>query len=396
MATTLIINPGSSSKKYALYESGRTVASFRFERRGQSIELCTEEHGEQQKCEGVTVDDYTSSLHQVLERCLRAGCIKHFRDITKVGVRVVAPGTYFQQHRVVDDLYLHKLREREPAAPLHIPHTLHELEVVARELPHAQVIAVSDSAFHATLPFAARQYSIDAHDATEYDIHRFGYHGISYASVLRRVPAVLSQLPPRLVMAHVGSGVSMAAIKNGESIDTTMGFSPASGLVMGTRAGDIEPGALLELMRVKNMHIFDAQTYIQTRGGLKGLIGEGDFRHILERIARHDQVAEAALGLYAYRFQKQLGAFAAALGGIDAVVLTATAMERSAPLRQTMLAGLGWLGIELSAAANENLERGAGIISSTDSQVQVAVIPTAETDEMLRVTETYQLVPTST
>jgi len=160
-------------------------------------------------------------------------------------------------------------------------------------------------------------------------------------------------------------------------------------LVMGSRAGDIESGALLELMRAKNLHLFDAQTYIQTRGGLKGLTGEADFRHILERLSQNDEVATVAMDLFVYRFQKALGGFIIALGGLDAIVLTATAVERSTTLRSLLFKNLEWLGIILDNTKNESLVGHDGIISTTESKIKVAVIRTNEIDEMHRVTNDF-------
>jgi len=389
MAITLLINPGSSSKKYSLIEDGRVVADMRFEQDANNIDFCLQLNGREQKCENPTFEQYDTAIRFVLDTALREKAIKNLQDITRVGVRVVAPGTFFQSHRLIDDLFIHKLREREPVAPLHIPSTLREVELVKMELPHAMLVGVSDSAFHSTMPDYARDYSIELKDTDMYDIHRFGYHGISNASVVRRTVPVFSEVPNRMVICHVGSGVSMTAVRNGESIDTTMGFSPGSGLVMGSRAGDIESGALLELMRAKNLHLFDAQTYIQTRGGLKGLTGEADFRHILERLSQNDEVATAAMDLFVYRFQKALGGFIIALGGLDAIVLTATAVERSTTLRSLLFKNLEWLGIILDNTKNESLVGHDGIISTTESKIKVAVIRTNEIDEMHRVTNAF-------
>ncbi len=393
MAFTLLINPGSSSKKYSLFNGGRIVSSHRFERAGQSFEVCTEQDGEQQKCEGVTGEEFQSSLHQVLDRYLQSRLISNLQEITMVGVRLVAPGTFFQSHRIVDDVFLHKLREHEAAAPLHIPHTIMEIEIVRRELPHAQFIAVSDSQFHHTLPPHSRNYSITREDTDEFDIHRFGYHGLSVASVLRRFGELRGELPSRVIVCHVGSGVSMTAVKDGMSIDTTMGFGPDSGLVMGTRAGDIDAGALLELMRVKNIRSFDTLAYIQTKGGLRGLAGEADFRFILERVAQEDGAAVNAMTHFVYQFHKKLGALHMALGGVDAIILTATAVERSTSLRQMLLAPLDWFGIHLDVVKNESVVLTDGIITKDTSPITAMVIRTKEIEEMYRVTMSFPPAP---
>jgi acetate kinase len=389
MAFTLLINPGSSSKKYSLVSAGRVISSDRFERVGATFEVCTEQDGQQQKCEGVSGEDFSTSLRQVLDRYLRTNVIENLQDITTVGVRLVAPGTYFQSHRVIDDVFIHKLREREPAAPLHIPHTLSEIEVVRAELPHATFVAVSDSAFHASMPTQARDYSIESSDTESFDIHRFGYHGLSVASVVRRFRELRGELPARVIVCHIGSGVSMTAVKNGVSIDTTMGFGPDSGLVMGTRAGDLDAGALLELMRVKNIRSFDTLSYIQTRGGLRGLSGEADFRFILERAATEDEKAVAALTHFTHNFHKELGALQMVLGGVDAIILTATAAERSASLRQILFASLAWFGINFDSVKNESLLSQDSMITTNDSPIAVMVIRTREIEEMYRVTTSF-------
>jgi acetate kinase len=388
MAITLIINPGSSSKKFALVKDGRTILTMRFERVGEGVELCTEYNTEQQKCEGVDTGLYASALSHVLETAKNTGLITSETDITQVGVRIVAPGTFFQKHRIVDDDYRQELQARAAAAPLHIPVTLDELLQVEAVLPAALVVGVSDSAFHSTLPTVARTYSIKREDTLRYDIYRFGYHGLSCASVLRRSESIVGQ-KKKVVIAHIGSGVSLTAMRDGESIDTSMGFSPVSGMVMGTRAGDIEPGALLELMRVRNMGVREAQQYLQTECGLKGLTDEPDLRHLLERMAQGDLAATEALELFSYRFRKILGGFVAALDGIDALIFTATAAERSPVIRSLLVSALENFGLSLDIKANEHLINHDGVISTKDSSVTVALIRTKELDEMVRITNNF-------
>lgn len=389
MAFTLLINPGSSSKKYTFVRDDVVVSTSRFEKKEDSFDLCIEQNGIQQKCEGISGEQFGVALEQVLETALSTKLVHNLEEITKVGVRIVAPGSYFQKHQVVTDVFIHRLREREPAAPLHIPNTVCELELIQKTLPHATVVAVSDSAFHATMPAWARNYGIETHDTTEYDIHRFGYHGISVASVIPRITYTLGELPQRVVVVHIGSGVSMTALLNGVSVDTTMGFSPDSGMIMGSRAGDLDAGSLLELMRVKNFKNLDAQSYIQRRGGIKGMCGEADIRILLERSAKQDELAMAALHHFVYKFKKQLGSFMAVLGGIDALILTATAAERSAHLRSHLLSDLEFAGIELDINKNDNLMQRDGIISSATSKTYVAVIRTQEQEEMLRITHLW-------
>lgn len=391
MALTLIVNPGSSSKKFALIKDGRTVLSMRFERNGQVVELCTQHHNEQKKCEAIDSTLYSSALEHVLTTAGTSGYVAQESDITHVGIRVVAPGTYFQRHRVIDAEYLAQLTARTATAPLHIPTTLSEINLIQTLLPESLLVGVSDSAFHSGMPTVARTYSIKREDTTAYDIYRYGYHGLSCASVVRKLELVLGSRPQRVVIAHVGSGVSVTALRDGQSIDTSMGFSPVSGMVMGTRAGDIESGALLELMRARNMNLTETQQYLQTAAGLKGLARESDFRHLLERMARGETEATEALALFAYRFKKLLGSYVAALNGLDALIFTATAAERSPIIRALMTSDLDCFGIHLDAEKNEQLMNHDGVISVTDSPVAIALIRNQELDEMVRVTNNFSV-----
>jgi acetate kinase len=395
MAVTLIINPGSSSKKYTLVRDGATVATFRFERNEQTYEVCREHNGAEQLCEGVTLEVYQTALAYVLATATSEGVITASTDVATVGIRIVAPGSYFAQHRLVDEVYLAKLEAARDIAPLHIPHTLTELRELRKILPTTTVVGVSDSAFHATVPALASTIPIDAHDASDFDIKRFGYHGISYASLVRSIPRVMGTLPARVIACHIGSGMSMTALKDGVSIDTTMGFGPGSGLMMGARVGDIEPAALLELMRVKHMKPVDAHIYLQSRGGFVGQTGESDFRHLLARYSKGDEAAVNAFALCRYHIQKTIGAFMVALGGLDAIVLTATAVERSPLLRSILLQDLAWLGIELDEQINDETMSRDGIVSKKGSKVPVVVIRANEFAELLTVTESFTSETTS-
>jgi acetate kinase len=246
-------------------------------------------------------------------------------------------------------------------------------------------MAASDSAFHASKPVMAARYSIARSDTEDLDVRRFGYHGLSVQSVVRRIHAVTGKNPGRIIVAHIGSGVSITAIKDGKSIDTTMGFAPGSGLVMASRAGDLDAGALLELMRRKSMGINDAYTYLHTRGGLQGMAGEADFRHVLERHAKGEEDAVQALQIFSYQVKKQLGAMMAILGGVDCLVLTATAAERSPVLRAMCVQGLESLGLELDSDKNEEHVSREGVISISNAPTKIVVMKTDEMGEMQRI-----------
>lgn len=388
MAVTLLINPGSSSKKYALYDEGREVLTVKFEIVVDTVEVCTVVRREQKPCELISSDDYRSSLKRVVDTALAYKIIIHPSDIKKVGVRLVAPGKFFQQHHIVDDEVLSNLRASGTKAPLHIPPTIHEIEQARIELKDSVIIAVSDSAFHDTIRKENKTYSLAKRDRDQYDISRFGYHGISIASVVRQLPSFIPK-SQKVIVCHVGSGISLTALLNGESIDTTMGYSPGSGMIMGTRAGDIEPGALLELMRAKALTIQDAYSYINRECGLRGLTGEADIRRLLDKVSQLDEEAIEALEIFVARFQKLLAGLVSSLHGVDTIVFTATAVERSSILRAKLLSGLDWLGVEIDEKKNDQIVGGSGVISTESSKVTVAVIHNNETAEMMRVVENY-------
>lgn len=363
--------------------------AVRYERQADAIEVCTTSAGgERKKCEFVSEAVYKNALVDVLKRALAFKVIVGTIDISLVGMRIVVPGSLFQKHQVINTDLINILRDRVNSAPLHIPPTLYELEQLMIELPAVKIIGVSDSAFHSSLLKEYSHYSLPTIDIERYDIQKFGYHGISVSSVVRELPRIIGN-KERVIVCHVGSGISLTAVRNGVSVDTTMGYSPLSGMIMGTRAGDLDPGALLELMRAKQLTINDAYKYLSTECGLKGVSGESDLRTLLQRASHDDEVAELALTLLKNRFQKQLLGLMAMLGGVEAIVFTGTAAERSSELRQRLLSGLDWLQIGLDTVRNEEVVGGNGIISYQDAPITIAVIKTNEETEIMRTAHSF-------
>lgn len=382
MGTTLVVNPGSSSKKYALYNNGESVIEIRFEKTDAGFELCTSVIGGQQTCEGVSEIGFSDAFAKVFSSTRDFLKQQNLPKLDSIVVRVVSPGTFFQKHAEIDDNYLSELNKRASSAPLHIPTILKEIKSIQKHYPKVKLIAASDSAFHAEMPIQARDFSIAKKDVTEFDIHRFGYHGLSVSSVARRVHSVVGCDPSRMVVCHIGNGVSVTAVKDGKSVDTTMGFSPTSGLPMGSRAGDIDSAALLELMRVKNFRPTEAEMYLNTNGGLFGIAQDSDIRRLLDRRSQHDLEATQALDTFSYNIQKAVAAMTVALGGIDTLVLTATAAVRSSELRCLILRGLTHLGVDISQDKNDLFVGKEGVISTGGSKIQVVVMKTDEMGEM--------------
>lgn len=380
---TLVVNPGSSSKKYALYRDSVKVFSVRFEHTGEGVGRCMEVAGQQKTESESTEHVYKEALHSVLTEAKSAGIISSMADITAVGVRVVAPGHLFASHKIANQQFLHDLMTAEQVAPLHVAPTVEELQAAMKLLAHAKIVAVSDSAFHSTVPEHRYTYSLKG--ATEKGIRRFGYHGISVGSIMTQLPQLFAELPKKVIVAHIGSGVSVTAVEYGKSVYTTMGYTPASGLIMGTRSGDIDPGALISYLATESLAGKQAHAFIQTNGGLRGLTGQNDIRQVLLQEERGVAVAERAMKAFLEDIQKAIASAHVLLGGAEALVLTATAMERNEELRKRLLTGLAPIGFYISDMHNERAATGARFISDLDTSIPVAVIPTDEMGEMARI-----------
>lgn len=388
MATTLVVNPGSSSKKYAVYKDGKPVLEFCFERVDTGFEVCSRFAGTQQVCESVGQNDFADAFDRVAEE------VRQYLDrevlgrrLDSVVVRIVAPGTFFQEHRVIDANFERQLQKHESAAPLHIPAIVKEIDQIKKQFRDIPIVAASDSAFHVSLPARAREYSLPVVEMDRFDIHRFGYHGLSVSSVVRRIHSLIGVDPERMIVCHIGSGTSVTAVLRGKSVDTSMGFSPSSGVLMGSRAGDIDSAALLELMRVKNLKRRDAELYINTHGGLFGMSGDADIRRLLDRRAQQDAVATQALETFAYQIQKTIAAQTVALGGLDALILTATAAVRSSELRTLVLSGVKHLGLQVGEDRNQQLVGKEGTINVRNNPIKIVVMRTDEMGEMAFVAE---------
>lgn len=391
MDMRLVINTGSTSKKYALYHGAEQVFSARSEEGGGGYRMSVPPEGEDVFNEEISEDEYEDSLAKFLEMAVGKGIISTTEDITAVGIRIVAPGTYFTEHRCIDEDFLARFEEMRPYAPLHISPALSEIQKVQSALPHAELFGVSDSAFHTSMPEAVRRYSIKDEDTREYDIWRFGYHGLSVSSVMRKLET-LSGSASRVIVCHVGGGVSVTAVKDGKCLDTSMGFSPVGGIHMGTRTGDIDPGAVIYLAQRKGLTYDDVREYLNKEGGFKGVTGVADMRVLLERYEDGGEKAKLAIEMFKNRMSKYVGGYIALLGGLDALVLTATACERNAAVRSLVCHGLEHLGILVDEGKNQSHTADTdGLINSEEGDAKIAVI---HTDEMGEIAQTANILKT--
>lgn len=355
----LVINSGSSSVKYRLFDRDETVTHGIVERIGEP---------------GGPVADHDQALRQVLDRLDLAG-------LAAVGHRVVHGGLRFTEPTLIDDEVVTAIESLVPLAPLHNPPNLAGIAATRALLPEVPQVAVFDTAFHRTLPPAAATYAIDAEIAGRHGIQRYGFHGTSHAYVSRRTAALLDRplAAVNVITLHLGNGASACAVAGGRSVATSMGLTPLEGLVMGTRSGDLDPAVVFHLHRVAGLAPDEIEELLNHRSGLLGLAGMNDMRELLAARAIGDESAVLAFDVYCHRITTYVGAYYALLGRVDAITFTAGVGEHSAEVRAAALAGLDRLGIVVDGARNR---AGAPVISPEGAGVAVCVIPTDEEREI--------------
>ena len=390
MARFLVVNPGSSSKKYALFNDLDLVCSAYFESDGKGEHKANLEHDGEKSESKISEQDFSKAVKYFVDFLIKNGLVPDLVDLKAVGLRVVAPSSEFQQHFEMSEKAVSQLKSLQKQAPLHITGALKELDLIKHYLPKAKVFGVSDSAFHRTINPCARNYAVDGADAKKFDWYKFGYHGISVESVIDRFKNDVGDLKDKVIIGHLGSGVSVTAVKNGKSFDTSMGFTPLEGMVMATRSGDIDTGLLLAMSRDKEMSLLKLESYLNKKSGLLGISGvSDDIRALLVEEKKGDARAHLALEMFAYRIRKRIGAYAAAMGGLDQIILTATISERSAVMRKRILESLAFLGVSLDHKKNLALDSRVGKISDAKSKIEVYVVPTNEMGQMAKTVRAF-------
>ena len=321
-----------------------------------------------------------------------ARAIDGLGPVDAVGHRVVHGGTRFTTPVVVDAEVLAGIRDLVELAPLHQPRAIAGIESVAAALPGVPSVACFDTAFHATIPEAVATYALPAAWRARWDLRRFGFHGLSHAYASRRVGELLGRSEDphlRVVTCHLGAGASLAAVRGGRSVDTTMGFTPLEGLVMATRSGTVDPGLALWLAGPGGLRVDEVIDGLEHRSGLLGLAGTADMRTVLARADAGDRDARLALDVWAHRIRAGISSMVASLGGLDAIAFTGGIGERSAAARELAADGLGFLGVALDAAANAGDRTGDGTavdraIGLAGASVAAYVIPAREDVEIAR------------
>ncbi|HBM45360.1 MAG: Acetate kinase [Parcubacteria group bacterium GW2011_GWF2_38_76] len=378
----LIINPGSASKKYSFYIGDKEVFVAHFETENGGFVVTWKKGGTEEK-EIINEFDFKKSATLLLARIKKEGFIIEDSEIDSIGFRTVAPGNYFLKTQIITDEFLDQLSLAEDRATLHVSGLHVELREISKLLPDVKKNSVSDSTFYKDRPDCSKNYGIPYSLATELEMFRFGYHGISASSVVRRVTGVVGKLPRKMIICHLGSGVSIIGVKDGKGVDASMGFTPLEGIMMSTRVGNIDPGAIIHLIKNKGFSPDELNIFLNKKCGLLGLSEiSDDMRELIKKEAEGDIGAKRAIDTFVYQIKKQIGSLIAVLGGIDGLIFTATMGERSNIIREKVCDGLGGLGIKINKAKNNDTIGKDGLINENDSSVIVAVVKTDEMKEI--------------
>jgi len=390
----LVLNAGSSSLKFKLYEMpGKSLlAQGLIERIGEEGSGVHIFYDEKRHETTQAIRDHRHAL-EILEGLLpRLGILESFRELGGVGHRVVHGGEAFTRATRIDEEVIETIRRLIPLAPLHNPANLLGIEAVTALAPELPQVAVFDTAFHQSMPPEAYRYALPQEWYECYHVRRYGFHGTSHSYVSRRAAKRIGRSPEtlNLITLHLGNGASACAVHGGRSIETSMGLTPLEGLVMGTRSGDIDPGIQLYMNKYGKRSPEEIDRELNRESGLKGLGGSNDMREIQERMEAGDEAAKLAFEVFIHRLVKYVGAYAAVLGRLDAIVFTGGIGEHSAPVRRALCERLGILGVALDEDANALNEPPERSIHSPRSRVELWVIPTDE--EGVIAEETYRIV----
>jgi len=392
----LVLNSGSSSVKYKLIETAdadaKTMAEGGVEKIGlESAFLKFKRADGSKETDHLGLIDHQQAVEAILAKLTDPvdGCIKALDQIDAVGHRVVHGGEQFSKSVIIDDAVKAKIRSCYDIAPLHNPANMTGIDAITTLLPQVPQVAVFDTAFHQTMPAKAYMYALPYKFYQNDGVRRYGFHGTSHRYVSARVCEFLGldAARTRIITCHIGNGGSMTAVDCGHSVDTTMGLTPVEGLMMGTRCGDVDPGALTFLMNKHGLTAAQLQEVINKESGVLGISGvSNDMRDIEAAIAEGNERARLALDMYELRITKYIGAYAAEMGGVDVIVFTGGVGENQAGLRADVCKSLAFMGVEIDPVLNATRGEEA-VISSTTSRVKVCVIPTDEELMIARDTE---------
>lgn len=390
----LVLNAGSSSLKYQLIEMpSQTVKCVGIvERIGMNDAIFTHEKNDEKHSEVVSILNHEMGLKKIANTLLdvQIGVINSVDEIEAVGHRVVHGGSKFSSTTIVNEEVKSSIRELFDIAPLHNPVNLTGIEIAETIFTSAKQIVIFDTAFHQTMPKEAYQYAIPSSYLKDHNIRAYGFHGTSHKYVSEKAIEYLGENSKNIITIHLGNGCSMSAIKNGKSIENSLGFGPMNGLIMGTRSGDIDQSVIFYLMKKLNKSVEEVNILLQKESGMQGLTGFSDLREISEKASNGNEECKNALNLAGYRIKKFIGSYTAVLNGLDAIVFTAGIGENSAIMRELSCKDLGFLGIDLDIKKNEIRSKEIREIQKENGKVKILIIPTNEEIEIAK--QSYNLL----
>lgn len=393
----LVINCGSSSLKYQLIDMSKeeVLAKGLVERIGiEGSKLTQKVEGRDKYIVQQPMSDHQEAIQFVIDALVddKNGVISSMSEIAAVGHRVVHGGEKYAQSVIIDDSVMEALNDCVKLAPLHNPPNITGILACKALLPNVPMVAVFDTAFHQTMPKESYVYALPYELYEKHGIRRYGFHGTSHKYVSNEAAKMLGKdiKDLKIVTCHLGNGASITAIKDGKSLDTSMGFTPLEGLVMGTRSGDIDPAVVTYMMQQLNMTAAEVDDLLNKKSGILGISGvSSDFRDVEDEMNEGNDKAKLALDIFHYRVRKYIGSYVAAMDGIDCLVFTAGLGENSPETREAVCEGLGALGIKMDKSKN-NFKGRQEDISASDAKVKVLVIPTDE--ELMIARDTLNLV----
>lgn len=391
----LVLNSGSSSVKYKLIDTDgeKVLAEGGVEKIGLADGFLKYKRADGSKdIVELGLTDHKGAIEAVLRQLTdkTEGCIKSYSEIDAVGHRVVHGGEKFAKSVIIDDAVKEMIRQCYDIAPLHNPANMTGIEAMEALLPGVPQVGVFDTAFHQTMPAKSYMYALPYRFYKEDGVRRYGFHGTSHRYVSGRVCEILGVdiNTQKIITCHIGNGGSITAVLNGKSVDTSMGLTPTEGLMMGTRVGDVDPGALTFLMKKHNLSVDDLQKIINKESGVLGVTEmSSDMREIEAADKNGVERAQLALSMYEQRITKYVGAYAAEMGGVDIIVFTGGVGENQTGVRENVCAPLAFMGVEIDKAVNDVTRGTETIISTPSSKVKVVVVPTDEELMIARDTE---------
>ena len=394
----LVLNCGSSSIKYQLFDmtSGVVLAKGIVEKIGLKGSFLKNERfdGDKVKLDGEILDHQTGIEYLLgLMISKRRGVIKDLNEIDAIGHRLVHGGETFQESCYLDDVTIKGVEDCSDLAPLHNPANLKGIYAMKTVLPNVPQVGVFDTSFHQTMPDYSFMYALPYSLYKKYGIRRYGFHGTSHSYVSKRACEILNvdYQSQKMITCHLGNGASITAIKNGRSVDTSMGLTPVEGLIMGTRSGDVDAGALTLIMEKEEIDFSSLNTLLNKHSGVLGISGiSSDMREVESAAGEGDERAILSLKMYDYRVKKYIGAYAAAMGGVDLLIFTGGIGENSSETRENICRDLEFLGLEFDRQKNDGVRSKELVISKKGSKVTVMIVPTNE--EFVIASETRTIV----